>query len=77
MLARRTSDARPAEGENGFTGFDLRHDSISEQRQGEGSAGDRAYSINVLKPRQFIPVLILVAGLWAYHNSFRAPAVDI
>jgi len=47
MLARRTSDARPAEGENGFTGFDLRHDSISEQRQGEGSAGDRAYSINV------------------------------
>jgi hypothetical protein len=29
----------------------------------------------MLKPRQFIPVLILVAGLWAYHNSFRAPLI--
>jgi tetratricopeptide (TPR) repeat protein len=28
-----------------------------------------------LKPRQFIPVLILVAGIWAYHNSLRAPFI--
>jgi len=28
-----------------------------------------------LKLRQFIPVLILAAGAWAYHNSFQGPFV--
>ena len=27
----------------------------------------------MLKPRQFIPVLIIAAGIVAYHNSFRVP----
>jgi tetratricopeptide (TPR) repeat protein len=29
----------------------------------------------LLKPRQFIPVLIIAAGIWAYHNSFQGPFV--
>jgi tetratricopeptide (TPR) repeat protein len=28
-----------------------------------------------LKPRQFIPVLIIAAGVWAYHNSFQGQFV--
>jgi tetratricopeptide (TPR) repeat protein len=28
-----------------------------------------------LKLRQFIPVLIIAAGLWAYHNSFQGPFI--
>jgi len=28
-----------------------------------------------LKLRQFIPVLIIAAGAWAYHNSFRGPFI--
>jgi tetratricopeptide (TPR) repeat protein len=28
-----------------------------------------------LKLRQFIPVLIIAAGAWAYHNSFQAPFI--
>jgi protein O-mannosyl-transferase len=28
-----------------------------------------------LKLRAFIPVLIIAAGLWAYHNSFRGPFI--
>jgi tetratricopeptide (TPR) repeat protein len=28
-----------------------------------------------LKLRQFIPVLIIAAGVWAYHNSFQGPFI--
>ena len=28
-----------------------------------------------MKPRQFIPVLIIAAGIWAYHNSFHGPFI--
>jgi tetratricopeptide (TPR) repeat protein len=28
-----------------------------------------------LKLRQFIPVLIVAAGIWAYHNSFQGPFI--
>jgi tetratricopeptide (TPR) repeat protein len=28
-----------------------------------------------LKLRQFIPVLIIAAGIWAYHNSFQGPFI--
>ncbi|MGA2604929.1 MAG: hypothetical protein ABSG14_11940 [Verrucomicrobiia bacterium] len=28
-----------------------------------------------MKLRQFIPVLIIAAGAWAYHNSFRGPFI--
>ena len=37
--------------QNGFEKFDLRHDSITGQKGREGSAGDRAYSINVASGR--------------------------
>jgi tetratricopeptide (TPR) repeat protein len=29
----------------------------------------------LLKPRRFIPVLIVAAGIWAYHNSFQGPFI--
>ncbi|MGA2605015.1 MAG: hypothetical protein ABSG14_12375, partial [Verrucomicrobiia bacterium] len=28
-----------------------------------------------MKPRQFIPLLVIAAGLWAYHNSFQGPFI--
>jgi tetratricopeptide (TPR) repeat protein len=28
-----------------------------------------------LKTRKFIPLLVIAAGLWAYHNSFRGPFI--
>ena len=28
-----------------------------------------------MKPRQVIPLLIVAAGLWAYHNSFQGPFI--
>ena len=31
--------------------------------------------MRLLKPRRFIPLLIVAAGLWAYHNSFHGPFI--
>jgi Flp pilus assembly protein TadD len=41
----------------------------------DGAAADNGRSTFRVNQRRLIPLLIIVAGLWAWHNSFRGPFI--